>query len=251
MRKHIKTIISFIIFIIETFVTVLSLKNDWDSIIPNISSALLFSTILILYKSLQSILDKFDSEHIDMMTHITQEHNEIKGLIDLNKDVVELSTLALYEANYVYTQSGKDEDVEIWIISNDVAECDQIIDKMYHNIELGVDYYYVIPKDALCVNDLKKTVKKLRKKSKKDKDKTMLRYIQDDIFDMLPSNYIDFVFYCNPSSTDYDSNMKAFYCLQKTSSGVFYKPAELSDHDIHGYLETMKQWKKKQWNELY
>ena len=269
MKKYLKTIALLAMLIIEGIITFLSLKNDWNS---NISIALIFLAVLLFYNGLQSFVDKFDNEHSEMvdkntkehdeikdvlnknktetMEQLSKEHNEIKGMVELYGDIQELSYLALFETNYVETQSGKDDDVEIWIISNDVAESDPIIDKMYHNIDSGVQYFYVIPKVESCVNDLRKTVKKLRKKSKKDKGLPMLRYIQDDLFDLMPSNYIDFVFYCNPSSTDYKTNMKVFYCLQKTNSGIFYKPAKLTEPDIHRYFETMERWKEKQWNEL-
>lgn len=247
MKRYLKEIVLFILFFIEAFITFLSFRDNWGE---SISSTLLFAGIVILYNDFQSIIDRLDSEHSEMRKQSKKEHNEIKGCIELYKDIKELSYITMYENDYINTQNGKDNDVEIWIISNDVAENDSIIDKMYNNILAGVKYYYIIPSDDTCVKDLKLTVKKIQSKDKKGALTSTIKYIQDDLFDLLPSNYVDFVFYCNPYSTDYKTNMKVFYSFQKSTSGVFYKPADLSETEIHNYFSVMNEWKTRNWVSL-
>lgn len=252
MKNFRKEIILSILFLIELTITYLSFYNKWGS---EISSALLFGGILILFQDLTSILSKLDTDHKQMREQEKIEHDQIKGMMELYKDIEKLEYVTYFEGNYISTQNSNQNCVEIWIISNSIAEPDEVIEKIYDNLIKGIKYYYVIPNNPISVIDLKNTAKKLKEKDKKNKlNLNNFVYIQDDLFDLMPTDLIDILFYCNPLSTDYQTNLKVFYSFQDEKRDSiqenFYKPAELTERDIQEFFSKMNEWKKRNWKKL-
>lgn len=246
----IKEICLFVLLVIEVIFTFLSFFNKWNQ---EISMALLFADVLTLFNGFLSVVNKFDNEHHDMQNKIAKEHTEIKGAIDLYKDIEELTYVSCFEGSYV--QSQKISGTEIWVISNCIDEPDEVLQQIFNNLVFGVKYYYVIPNDRTCENDLKNTVNRLsdlRKRSRKvNLAQSSIRYIKDDLFDFLPTSVVDILYYCNPNSTDYNSNMKIFYSFQSDiHSGIFYKPISLDNEKRRAVFNKMLDWKKRNWIEL-
>lgn len=236
-----------ILLAVEIIFTFLSFAKNWNE---EISLALLFADVLTLFNGFWSVVNKFDNEHHDMQNKIEKEHIEIKGAIELYKDIEELKYISCFEGNYI--QSQNISGTEIWIISNCIDEPDDVLNKIFDNLLKGVQYYYVIPHDLSTENDLKNTVTRLSKlfeKTRKKQQNFSIKYIQDDLFDFLPTNIVDILYYCNPKSTD--NNMKIFYSFQNdTSLGIFYKPVYLDNKTKKAFFNKMIDWKKRNWIEL-
>ena len=243
--KWIKEICLFILLAIEVALTFFSFHKNWNQ---EISMALLFADVLTLFNGFMSIVSKFDNEHQDMQNRLAKEHTEIKGAIELYKDIEELAFISCFEGDYVRSQTIP--GAEIWIISNCIDEPDEVLRQIHRNLLAGVKYYYVIPNDRTCENDLKNTASRLsilRKKGKKNTSNISIKYIKDDLFDFLPTNVVDVVYYCNPNSSDYNSNMKIFYAFQNDIvSGLFYKPVLLDNSKQRSIFNKMLDWKNRE-----
>ena len=95
-----------------------------------------------------------------------------------------------------------------------------------------------------------KQLKEMDKKGLLKKDNFI--YLQDDLFDLMPTDLVDILFYCNPMSTDYETNMAIFYSLQDDSRGdVFYLPVNLNEHEIRRFFAKMEEWKGREWKTLF
>lgn len=244
-KKWIKEIFLLVLFAIEVAVTILGYKNNWNE---EIRISLWFANILTLFNGLLSIIDKWDGEYKEIQTNLGKEHSEIKGAIELYKDIERQEYVTYFEGDYITTQHK--EGVEIWIVSNCVAEPPNVINEMFKNLKKGVCYYYVIPKQGRCETDIKNTFSKLCKKNRSG-DTIQLKYIQDDLFDFIPTDIVDIVFYCNPTSTDYKTNMTIFYSFQSDDmETIYYKPVIPTEKDIRKHFDDMKMWKEKEWQTL-
>ena len=230
--------------IVEGIMTFLGLSNQWSN---EIIIGLIFADVLTLFNGIMSLLDKWDNETVEV---IKKEHDEIKGALELYKDLERLIYVTQFEGEYIDKQ--KNQNAEIWIISNCIAEPDPVIKRIYSNLKKGVKYYYVIPNSMSHEKDLKNAFDKLCNMNKSSNHSLSMKYIKDDLFDFIPTDIIDILIYCNPDSTDYKTNMKVFYSFQKDyGEDPFYKPVELVPKRIHEIFEKMTVWKtNKHWNEL-
>lgn len=241
-RNFKKEIVLLIIFCVEVIFTILGFYNSWSI---EFKIAFLFADILTVFNGLLSILNKLDNE---MQNEMKKEHGEIKSAIELYKDIENEEYVAYFEGNYINSQ--KKSGVEMWIISNCVAEPVAILKEMLKNVRKGVTYYYVIPKQGRAEKDIKNTFDVLCSKLKSNEN-LILKYIQDDLFDFIPTDIVDIVFYCNPASTDYLNNMKIFYSFQNNGLNMtYYKPIIPSEKEIQRYFENMESWKKREWKTL-
>ena len=76
--------------------------------------------------------------------------------------------------------------------------------------------------------------------------------LNSDLFDFLPTDIADILFYCNPNSTDYKTNMRIFYSFQsERMEEIYYKPITPSEKDIKKYFDDMKTWKEREWQTLH
>lgn len=254
MKKWSKTIAIFGLLLVEVFVTFLSFNNNWGS---ETKTALLFAGIMILYSGFSSILDKYNPEVNELRKISTKEHKEIKGALALYKDIELLSSVVDYEGKCVKNKNCS--GIEIWIISNTVAEPDAVIEIMYHNLIKDVKYYYVIPNNNVnrSEEDLKNTFDRIKKLNRSGKSLS-IKYIKDDLFDLMPTDIADILFYCNPKATDYsdtgeNDNMKVFIAFQNDNYNkeIYYKPIDLTEAKKQQFFMRMKEWKEREgWNEL-
>ena len=249
-RKNIKNwtkeICLFILFVVEVIFTFLGFGKRWSE---EIKMSLLFADVLTLFNGLLSIINKWDNEHKEMQTELEKEHSEIKGAIELYKDIERQEYVTCFEGDYITTQCK--QGVEIWIISNSVAEPSNVLVEMLKNLRKGVQYRYIIPKHERCDTDVQNTFKALCEKARAG-DEIKLQYIQDDLFDFLPTDIVDVLFYCNPPCTDYKTNMRIFYSFQRYGmETVYYKPISPPEKDIKKYFEDMRSWKEREWQTLY
>lgn len=155
-----KEICLLIMFATEVIFTFLSFRNDWPE---EVRLSLLFANILTLFDGLLSIINKWDNEHKEMQIELEKEHDEIKGAIELYKDIERQEYVTCFEGDYITTQSK--QGVEIWIICNSFAEPDCVIAEMLKNLKKGVQYYYIITKHGRCETDIKNTFTALCKKN--------------------------------------------------------------------------------------
>ena len=242
-RRWIKEIGLLVLLTIEGILTFLGFSNQWSN---EVIIGLIFADVLTVINGITTLLDKWDNETLHV---IEKEHDEIKGAIELYKDIEKQEYVTCFEGDYITTQSK--QGVEIWIISNSVAEPDCVIVEMLKNIKKGVQYYYIIPKHGRCETDIQNTFSALCQKARV-KDVINLKYIQDDLFDFLPTDIADILFYCNPNSTDYKTNMRIFYSFQsERMEAIYYKPITPSEKDIKKYFEDMKTWKEREWKTLH
>lgn len=244
----IKVISLIVLLVIETVLTFVGYGKNWNQ---EVMTALLVFDVITLFDTLMSIINKFDNEHKDMQKRMVEEHTKIIGAIELYKDIEELSYISCFEGTYIQSQivSG----TEIWIISNCIDEPETVLHQIYKNLVEGVTYYYVIPNDSACETDLKNTANRLSELKKKNRCNVdiSIKYIQDDLFDFLPINLVDVLFYCNPNSPDYTNNMRVFYAFQNDmKSGLFYKPALLDNSQKRLMFKKMGVWKKRRWKKL-
>ena len=246
-KNWIKEIVLVIMLIIECIVTYCGFTNNWDL---EVRIALIFASVLTLFNEILSVLNKFDKHVDELRAESKNEHQQIKGAIELYSNIEKLNFVVNFENNFVSTQNKA--GVEMWIISNSVAEPPEIIKKIFSNLTNGVKYYYIIPKSNSCLNDIKNTAQQLKEMDKKGiLKKENFVYIQDDLFDLMPTDLVDILFYCNPMSTDYETNMTIFYSFQDNNLGdIFYKPADLKEHEIRRYFDKMEKWKDREWESL-
>ena len=249
MKKWSKTIAIFSLLLVEAFVTFLSFNQNWDD---KTSAALLFAGIMILYSGFSSILDKYNPEVTELKESSTKEHKEIKGALALYKDIELLSSVVDYEGRYVKNKNCL--GIEIWIISNTVAEPDSVIEIMYRNLIKDVKYYYVIPNNNVnrSEEDLKNTFDRIKKLNRSGK-LFSIKYIKDDLFDLMPTDIADILFYCNPTATDYSDNMRVFIAFQNDNydKEIYYRPIDLTEAKKQQFFMRMNEWKEREgWNEL-
>lgn len=246
-KNWIKEIALVILLVIECIVTYCGFTNNWDL---EVRIALIFASVLTLFNEILSILNKFDKHIDDLREESKSEHQQIKGAIELYSNIEKLDVVVNFENDFVSTQNKA--GVEMWIISNSVAEPPEIVKKIYNNLINGVKYYYIIPKSNSCLNDIRNTAKQLKEMDRKGLlKKENFVYLQDDLFDLMPTDLVDILFYCNPMSTDYETNMTTFYSLQDNNlSDIFYKPADLKEQEIRRYFDKMVEWKKREWQSI-
>ena len=246
-KNWIKEIVITVMLIIEGGVTFCGFTNNWSE---EVKIALIFASVLTLFTDILTVLNKFDNRYDELRKANNKEHSEIKGAIELYSNIEKLNFVVNFENDYISTQNKA--GVEMWIISNSVAEPPEVIKKIFNNLSKGVKYYYIIPKNNSCLIDIENTAKQLQEMDKKcilNKDNFV--YMQDDLFDFMPTDLVDILFYCNPTSTDYTSNMSIFYSLQDNNlDDIFYKPADIKEHEIRRYFEKMNEWKCREWNQL-
>lgn len=260
-----KTIIYlWIVFVIDAILTLMSFILKWDNLF---SYAFLFSSIMILHSNFVSLVNldnpKYDeirrdskNEHDKMREDSKKEHDEIKGIISLYKDLQLENAIINFEGRYAEEHKGN--GVEIWVISNSVDENKEIINEIYKNLVLGVQYYYIIPKNdnGRCERDLKKAFEKIKNLNRKSHRNFEIKYIKDDLFDFMPTDFVDILFYCNPNETDYfangyKDNMRVFYSLQCSKDDIYYKPVDLDLPTKHQFFDKMEDWKNhKAWQTL-
>lgn len=245
-KNWIKEIALAIMLIVECIVTYCGFTNNWEL---EIRIALVFASVLTLFNEILSVLNKFDNQYNELRKAEMTEHSEIKGAIELYKNIEGLETIANFESHYVAMQ--KESNTEIWIISNSIAEPEDVIKTIYNNLIKGVKYYYVIPNGETWVNDINNISEQLRKlDKKKNLNEQSFAYIQDDLFDLMPTEIVDILLYCNTQSTDYATNMRIFYAFQDVMEDVYYKPADLTEREIHKYFEKLSEWRKRSWIKL-
>lgn len=243
-KKWIKEIALVFLLIVEGVLTFSGFSNEWSN---EIIIGLIFADVLTVFNGIMALIEKWDNETIHI---IEKEHDEIKGALELYKDLERMKYITQFEGEYIDKQ--KKQNAEIWIVSNCVAEPDAVLKRIYGNLKKGVSYYYVIPNSESHELDLKKAFDRLCKLNKSSTAPISIKYIKDDLFDFIPTDIVDILFYCNPSSTDYKTNMKVFYSFQKDyGEEPFYKPANLEQIRIRHFFDKMCNWKKsKCWNEL-
>ena len=252
--KNFKYIVLVFILVIELAVTILGSSKDWWG--EEINTALVFAAIMFAYISFFSYLNKDNNEHKEMRNESKKEHDEIKGIISLYKDLQLENSIFNFEGRYAEEHDGK--NVEIWVISNSVDESAEIIKEIFKNLVLGVKYYYIIPKNdkGRCEKDLKKAFDKIKELNKKNHRVFEIKYIKDDLFDLMPTDFVDILFYCNPNETDYfakgyKDNMRVFFSLQCSKDDIYYKPVDLDSPTKHQFFDKMDDWKNnKAWQTL-
>lgn len=252
-KGYMKPAILLGLFIIELSVTCFSYYDKWGD---EIKSPLVFAGIMMLYIGLKSIVDEFDPRYKEMREASKKEHDEIKGILSLYKDLQLEDTVINFEGEYAKEHDSK--NVEIWIISNSVAENEKIIQEIFNNLTLGVKYYYIIPNNSISRSeeDLKNTFERIKELNKNSTKCLSIKYIKDDLFDLMPTEIVDILFYCNPYSTDYygdgcSDNMKVYYSLQCAQEDIYYKPVNLNEKQKEQFFIRMKKWKKeRKWLEL-
>ena len=245
---------------VQVVVTVLGFIQNWDLVYL---IGLMVANILLLFYVLNSVSAKFETETIEgnisdkleiecakLRVASEEEHNEIKGIIDLWKDVKGEEHIAHFEGNFFRTHEN---DIEIWVISNTVREPPCIIEGIYKNLRHGTSYYYIIPSgtgEGSCEADLMHSMENLRLQGP-EANEMYIEYVHDDLFDLMPTDVVDIVFYCNPCSTDYKDKMHIYYCFQDYKDSKYYKPAKLSETEIKNYSTMMTKWKnEKKWERL-
>lgn len=255
MRKRViskwtKEIFLGILLMCEIFFSFIGYVKKWPF---EIYMSLLFADVLTLFNTLMSIVNKFDGEYCDMQNKIEKEHTEIKGAIELYNDIEELTYISYFEGAYVQEHNAR--GAEIWIISNSVEEPENVLEEMAKNLVEGASYYYVIPNDSTEVKSLENSVSELSKivkRSYKRANPLSIKYIQDDLFDFLPTDIVSILYYCTPTKPDRNEDMMVFYSFhnEREDGKIFYKPIKDSNK-ARNFFKKMEEWKQnRKWKEM-
>ena len=80
-RRWIKEIGLLVLLTIEGILTFLGFSNQWSN---EVIIGLIFADVLTVINGITTLLDKWDNETLHI---IEKEHDEIKGAIELYKDI--------------------------------------------------------------------------------------------------------------------------------------------------------------------
>ncbi|MDR3216808.1 MAG: hypothetical protein LBT55_05270 [Clostridiaceae bacterium] len=252
------------ITLVEGAIMFASFINGWWL---EVRIALVVAEVLTFFRTLHSILSKFDKEELinkasqeiieaSRLSHSIRkdEHTKISAGLEMFKDLESYNDVTSDEDKFVRSS----EESEIWLITNDTQEeaRGNIIRKIYENLLHGVDYYYILPHDETALGAiywLKKSVDIITSMLKNDAENVRkgftgnLYYITDDLFNFMPPGTIDIIFYRNPIGGG--GSIKGYYsfmgCDITCCEELFYRPIKVDKTQLERYEKAALYWKEK------